>query len=415
MEVQLDLNLGDTEAGDLGTLEYNTGSGWVAVPVDGIVSVPAGMTQFDVRIASIDDEVYEGPENFTVDVTGLGPVQGTDTGTATIVDDGTGPGPDPDDDRPGVTISDAGVINEGDTANFVVTLANVSEDDVQVELSLNLGDTEAGDLGSLEYNTGSGWVAVPVDGVVTVPAGLTEFDVRIASIDDEVYEYSENFTVDVTGLGPVQGADTGTATIVDDGTGPEPDPDDDRPTVSISDAGTINEGDTANFVVSLTNASEAPVEVQLDLNLGDTEAGDLGTLEYNTGSGWVAVPVSGVVTVPAGLTEFDVRIASIDDEVYEGPENFTVDVTGLDLFKALTRAQPLSSMTVQDQTQIRTTTAQRFLLATLARLTKVTLPTSLSRSLTSLKLRFRFSLLLTLVTPKQATSALSNTTLAQVG
>ncbi|MFV8406585.1 beta strand repeat-containing protein, partial [Vibrio harveyi] len=329
VEVQLDLNLGDTEAGDLGTLEYNTGSGWVAVPVDGVVTVPAGLTEFDVRIASIDDEVYEGPENFTVDVTGLGPVQGTDTGTATIVDDGTGPGPDPDDDRPGVTISDAGVINEGDTANFVVTLANVSEDDVQVELSLNLGDTEAGDLGTLEYNTGSGWVAVPVSGVVTVPAGLTEFDVRIASIDDEVYEGPENFTVDVTGLGPVQGSDTGTATIVDDGTGPDPDPDDDRPTVSISDAGTINEGDTANFVVSLTNASESPVEVQLDLNLGDTEVGDLGTLEYNTGSGWVAVPVDGIVSVPAGMTQFDVRIASIDDEVYEGPENFTVDVTGL--------------------------------------------------------------------------------------
>ncbi|MGF1891460.1 VWA domain-containing protein [Vibrio campbellii] len=329
VEVQLDLNLGDTEVGDLGTLEYNTGSGWVAVPIDGVVTVPAGLTEFDVRIASIDDEVYEGPENFTVDVTGLGPVQGTDTGTATIVDDGTGPGPDPDDDRPGVTISDAGTINEGDTANFVVSLTNASEAPVEVQLDLNLGDTEAGDLGTLEYNTGSGWVAVPVGGVVSVPAGMTQFDVRIASIDDEVYEGPENFTVDVTGLGPVQGFDTGTATIVDDGTGPDPDPDNDRPTVSISDAGTINEGGTANFVVSLTNASEAPVEVQLDLNLGDTEAGDLGTLEYNTGSGWATVPDNGVVSVPAGLTEFDVRIASIDDEVYEGPENFTVDVTGL--------------------------------------------------------------------------------------
>ncbi|AUV86143.1 Calx-beta domain-containing protein [Vibrio campbellii] len=329
VEVQLDLNLGDTEAGDLGTLEYNTGSGWVAVPVDGVVTVPAGLTEFDVRIDSIDDEVYEGPENFTVDVTGLGPVQGTDTGTATIVDDGTGPDPDPDDDRPTVSISDAGTINEGDTANFVVSLTNASESPVEVQLDLNLGDTEAGDLGTLEYNTGSGWATVPVDGVVTVPAGLTEFDVRITSIDDEVYEGPENFTVGVTGLGPVQGTDTGTATIVDDGTGPDPDPDDDRPTVSISDAGTINEGETANFVVSLTNASEAPVEVQLGLNLGDTEAGDLGTLEYNTGSGWIAVPIDGVVTVPAGLTEFDVRIASIDDDVYEGPENFTVDVTGL--------------------------------------------------------------------------------------
>ncbi|WP_182039920.1 hypothetical protein, partial [Vibrio alginolyticus] len=72
-----------------------------------------------------------------------------------------------------VTISDAGTINEGDTANFKVTLSNASESAVQVELGLNLGDTETGDLGTLEYNTGSGWVAVPNDGVVTVPAGQT--------------------------------------------------------------------------------------------------------------------------------------------------------------------------------------------------------------------------------------------------
>ncbi|TMX51140.1 hypothetical protein, partial [Vibrio alginolyticus] len=108
-------------------LEYNTGSGWVTVPNDGVVTVPAGQTEFDVRIASIDDAVYEGPEDFSVTVTGIGAVQGSDTGTATIVDDGTGPGPDPDDDRPSVTITDAGTINEGDTANFKVTLSNASE------------------------------------------------------------------------------------------------------------------------------------------------------------------------------------------------------------------------------------------------------------------------------------------------
>ncbi|HHX8320923.1 TPA: Calx-beta domain-containing protein, partial [Vibrio alginolyticus] len=328
-QLELGLNLGDTEVGDLGTLEYNTGSGWVAVPNDGVVTVPAGQTEFDVRIASIDDAVYEGPEDFSVTVTGIGAVQGSDTGTATIVDDGTGPGPDPDDDRPSVTITDAGTINEGETANFKVTLSNASESTVQVELGLNLGDTEVGDLGTLEYNTGSGWVAVPNDGVVTVPAGQTEFDVRIASIDDAVYEGPEDFSVTVTGIGAVQGSDTGTATIVDDGSGPGPDPDDDRPNVTISDAGTINEGETANFKVTLSNASESTVQVELGLNLGDTEAGDLGTLEYNTGSGWVAVPNDGVVTVPAGQTEFDVRIASIDDAVYEGPEDFSVTVTGI--------------------------------------------------------------------------------------
>ncbi|MFH4556112.1 Calx-beta domain-containing protein [Vibrio diabolicus] len=328
-QVELGLNLGDTEVGDLGTLEYNTGSGWVAVPNDGVVTVPAGQTEFDVRIASVDDAVYEGPEDFSVTVTGIGAVQGSDTGTATIVDDGSGPDPDPDDDRPSVTINDAGTINEGETANFKVTLSNASESSVQVELGLNLGDTEAGDLGTLEYNTGSGWVAVPNDGVVTVPAGQTEFDVRIASIDDTVYEGPEDFSVTVTGIGAVQGSDTGTATIVDDSSGPGPDPDDDRPSVTITDAGTINEGDTANFKVTLSNASESSVQVELGLNLGDTEAGDLGTLEYNTGSGWVTVPNDGVLTVPAGQTEFDVRIASIDDAVYEGPEDFSVTVTGI--------------------------------------------------------------------------------------
>ncbi|MGR5437789.1 Calx-beta domain-containing protein, partial [Vibrio owensii] len=302
----------------------------IAVNPDGSfeVSVPANDTSYSVTINTTDDDIFEGAETFELSGSTLN--QNTEqSGAVTILDDGTGPGSDPDDDRPTVSISDAGTINEGDTANFVVSLTNASEDDVQVELGLNLGDTEVGDLGTLEYNTGSGWVVVPNNGVVTVPAGLTEFDVRIASIDDEVYEGPENFTVDVTGLGAVQGADTGTATIVDDNTGPGPDPDDDRPSVSISDAGTINEGDTANFVVSLTNASEDDVQVELGLNLGDTEVGDLATLEYNTGSGWLAVPNDGVVTVPAGLTEFDVRIASIDDEVYEGPENFTVDVTGL--------------------------------------------------------------------------------------
>ncbi|WP_172605898.1 Calx-beta domain-containing protein [Vibrio sp. T9] len=329
VQVELGLNLGDTEAGDLGTLEYNTGSGWVTVPNDGVVTVPAGQTEFDVRIASVDDAVYEGPEDFSVTVTGIGAVQGSDTGTATIVDDGSGPGPDPDDDRPSVTITDAGIINEGDTANFKVTLSNASESTVQVELGLNLSDTEVGDLGTLEYNTGSGWVAVPNNGVVTVLAGQTEFDVRIASVDDAVYEGPEDFSVTVTGIGAVQGSDTGTATIVDDGSGPGPDPDDDRPSVTITDAGTINEGDTANFKVTLSNASESSVQVELGLNLGDTEVGDLGTLEYNTGSGWVAVPNDGVVTVPVGQTEFDVRIASIDDAVYEGPEDFSVTVTGI--------------------------------------------------------------------------------------
>ncbi|WP_031782707.1 Calx-beta domain-containing protein, partial [Vibrio natriegens] len=251
------------------------------------VSIPIGEQSFTVSLDTVDDDIYEGPETFTL--TGTTADQTTPvSGTATVLDDGTGPGTDPDDDRPSVSISDAGIVDEGDIASFTVSLSNASEDAVQVQLTLNPGETEAGDLGTFEYNTGSGWVTVPVDGVVSVPAGMTEFDVRVASTQDEVYEGAEDFSVTVTGVDVVQGSDTGLATIVDDGSGPEPDPDDDRPSVSISDAGIVDEGDIATFTVSLSNASEAAVQVQLTLNPGETEAGDLGTLEYNTGSGWVS-------------------------------------------------------------------------------------------------------------------------------
>ncbi|WP_303621065.1 Calx-beta domain-containing protein, partial [Vibrio natriegens] len=285
----------------------------------------AGQTDLKLFVPTTDDDVYEGDETFTVAVQGATGALGTDTALGIIYDGGNGPGPNPDDDRPSVSISDAGTVDEGATATFTVSLSNPSEGAVQVQLVLNLDETEVGDLGTLEYYTGSSWEEVPGDGIVTVPAGMTEFDVRIATIDDEVYEGPEDFSVTVNGLGAVQGTDTGLATIVDDGTKT----DDDRPTVSISDAGTIDEGNFATFTVSLSNASEAAVQVQLTLNPDETVAGDLGTLEYNTGSGWVAVPVGGVVTVPAGMTEFDLRIESIDDGVYEGPEDFSVTVTGL--------------------------------------------------------------------------------------
>ncbi|MBR9873517.1 MAG: calcium-binding protein, partial [Vibrionaceae bacterium] len=209
------------------------------------VSLPIGEQSFTVSLDSVPDDIYEGPEIFTL--TGATPDQTTPaSGTATILDDGTGPGANPDDDRPSVSITDAGIVDEGDSASFTVSLSNASEDEVQVQLTLNPEETEVGDLGTLEYNTGSGWVSVPVGGLVTVPAGMTEFDVRIATIGDEVYEGPEDFSVTVTGVGAVQGTDTGLATIVDDGTLI----DDDRPSVSISDAGTIDEGNTATFTVT---------------------------------------------------------------------------------------------------------------------------------------------------------------------
>ncbi|MFA0688387.1 hypothetical protein AB4616_25015, partial [Vibrio sp. 10N.222.49.A10] len=66
----------------------------------------------------------------------------------------------------------------------------------------------------------------------------------------------------MTGVTGVNGTDTSDLTITDDGTGPvdpgTPNPDD-RPSVSIEDSKSINEGSTASFDVTLTKAAAVDV------------------------------------------------------------------------------------------------------------------------------------------------------------
>ncbi len=160
----------------------------------------------------------------------------------------------------------------GSTALFTVNLSAAADTATTVKLTLNAGDTEAGDIGTLEYFDGTNWVGVPADGIVSLAAGTTALQLRVQTNDDSVYEGAESFSVAVTGQTGTTGTATGNATIVDDGTGPGPNPDDDRPSVSMSNAGTLNEGSTALFTVNLSAAADTATTVKLTLNAGDTEA-----------------------------------------------------------------------------------------------------------------------------------------------
>ncbi|MCX0450312.1 Calx-beta domain-containing protein, partial [Aeromonas veronii] len=127
---------------------------------------------------------------------------------------GTGPGPNPDDDRPSVSITNAGTLNEGSTALFTVNLSAAADTATTVKLTLNAGDTEAGDIGTLEYFDGTNWVGVPADGIVSLAAGTTALQLRVQTNDDSVYEGAESFSVTVTGQTGTTGTATGNATIV---------------------------------------------------------------------------------------------------------------------------------------------------------------------------------------------------------
>ncbi len=354
LTINLGLDLGTAEAGDLGTLtvtyvDSNGATQTLTVDGDGNVTVPAGVTSLTVTVATTDDSVYEGDETFSLKVTEAGGVTTNGstgvTGNATIVDDGsvTPPGGTPDDDRPTLSVTDAGEVSEGSNAVFTVGLTHATEAPLTINLGLDLGTAEAGDLGTLtvtyvDSNGATQTLTVDGDGNVTVPAGVTSLTVTVATTDDSVYEGDETFSLKVTEAGGVttNGSTgvTGNATIVDDGsvTPPGGTPDDDRPTLSVTDAGEVSEGSNAVFTVGLTHATEAPLTINLGLDLGTAEAGDLGTLtvtyvDSNGATQTLTVDGDGNVTVPAGVTSLTVTVATTDDSVYEGDETFSLKVT----------------------------------------------------------------------------------------
>ncbi|MCF6453425.1 VWA domain-containing protein [Vibrio sp. MMG022] len=312
----------------------------VAVNQDGTfdVTVPANDTTYSVTLNTTDDDVFEGPETFTL--SGSTSTQNTPAqGTGTIVDDGSGPGPDPDDDRPVVASISNATVNEGDPATLDVTLSNPSATGTVVSMTLADGTADGGvdyteTSVTITYADNSTQVvAVNPDGTfdVTVPANDTTYSVTVNTIDDDVFEGPETFILSgttSTQSTPAQGA----GTIVDDGTGPGPEPDDDRPTVaSITDA-TVSEGDPATLDVTLSNPSTTDTVVSMTLSDGTADGGvdysDTSvTITYADNSTQVvAVNPDGTfdVTVPANDTTYSVTVNTTDDDVFEGPETFTL-------------------------------------------------------------------------------------------
>ncbi|MGQ4530847.1 cadherin domain-containing protein [Vibrio cholerae] len=299
------------------------------------VTVPTNTNSFSVQVSTIDDNIYEGNETFTLSGAGTNSIV---TGTATITDDGSNGGTD---DRPVVSGISSPTVSEGESATFDVSLSNASTTATTVTLTL-AGESATknvdfnGTSVSVIINGVSKPVSVNDDGTfsVDVPANTTTFSVSVETTDDDVYEGSESFTLSgYTESQTSANEVTGTATITDDGsvTPPGGTADDDRPSVSTISSPTVSEGDSATFDVSLSNASTTATTVTLTL------AGESATKNVDFNGTSVSVIINGVskpvsvnddgtfsVDVPANTTTFSVSVETTDDDVYEGSESFTL-------------------------------------------------------------------------------------------
>ncbi|MCR3973674.1 hypothetical protein NUK55_21700, partial [Aeromonas veronii] len=280
-----------------------------------VITIPVGSSSANSEPVPVraDDAYQQGNETLSVSISGISGGNYESVTTAgsvsnTVVDDS---------DVTTVTLRGPGSVVEGEaTAAYTVTLSNAAPVGSIVTLSYT-------------YTTASGADITETTQAVIGADGKTAM-FSIATLVDSTYEGNEIFEVSVSGIQVPAGtlgfekldlSDAKIKTIITD--------DADRPTLAVSNAGDVNEGSNAVFNVSLSNATEAPLVINLGLVYGTAEAADLGTMTvtYVDGNGQtqtLTVATNGDVTVPAGVTSLTVTVATTDDSVYEGDETFSL-------------------------------------------------------------------------------------------
>ena len=307
---------------------------------DGTYTVTAGESSLKVYVQTIDDEELEISEEFVLH----GKTEFMNesvSGKGTIIDDGSAPdGDDPDnisDDDRKIEINNI-TVEEGSNAIFTVTLPNSTEEyKITFKPITNLS-AEVEDIGSPIVVKDSQDIEIVLnsDGTYTIPAGETSLKVLVPTVDDEIYEKSEQFQL--TGQTEFMSSPViGIGTIIDDGSeqdGDDPDGDlppakrvdDDRPTMTIKDI-RVEEGSNAIFDVSLSNRADQEYTVRFNTTTNLTaEAGDIGSpIVVKDSKGTVITQNNnGSYTVPVGETNLQVLVPTIDDEEFEVSEDFTL-------------------------------------------------------------------------------------------
>ncbi|WP_396212917.1 beta strand repeat-containing protein, partial [Flavobacterium sp.] len=256
-------------------------------PLTTIVIIPAGQTTTTVSIPTANDLIDEPTEAFTVNgnVTSSNTSNSNDTGIVTITDNNP---------LPTFTISDVTVI-EGDLATVTISLTNPSYLDTVIDILT----TEVSATSAEDY--------IEVTTTITIPASQTTTTILITTVEDGINEPSEILNVNGTSTSgnTANNNDSGTVTITDD---------DPKPIFTVSDV-TVEEGDIANVIVSLSGQSSVDTVIAIvTTNVTATSLED-----YTS--------VTTTITIPTGQLTASISIQTASDNIDEQNETFSVDGT----------------------------------------------------------------------------------------
>ncbi|HDS1205620.1 TPA: retention module-containing protein [Shewanella algae] len=267
------------------------------------ITIAAGQTSGTVTVDAPSDDVFVDAETLTVGIDSAqgGNFENLDTSdtASTLVNDTT--------DTVFAQISvDKTSVAEGGEITYTVTLVDANGNPVtlpsgaSVTLALDWsGTASAADVDNLPPS-------------VTI-TGDSQQSFTVNTINDGVYENSENLSVAISGVTDVDnsleqleiGSNNSADTTILDAQ--------DAPVVGIvADQSSVTEGETAAFTVSIDQVADEDVVVNFTYS---------GVAE--DGSDFTGVAS---VTIPAGSTSVPLDISTINDGIYEGAEDFTVTI-----------------------------------------------------------------------------------------
>ncbi|VVM63834.1 immunoglobulin-like domain-containing protein [Pseudomonas fluorescens] len=186
-------------------------------------------------------------------------------------------------DTTNLSLSATGTVAEGGQITYTATLTNAAGSPVTVTLS-----------------NGS---------VITIDAGKTTGTVTVPAPADDVYKDAGSVQATITGTsgGGFENLVTSNTPAVTNVTDTV-----DTTTVSITGSSSVTEGQTASYTVSLNHPAQT--EVTLKIVYSGTAA---------DGSDFTGVYT---VKIPAGASSAQFNVATIDDKITEGTENFVVKI-----------------------------------------------------------------------------------------
>ncbi|WP_298047004.1 immunoglobulin-like domain-containing protein [uncultured Cardiobacterium sp.] len=165
---------------------------------------------------------------------------------------------------------------------------------------LTTTDPDAGD--SHTYTVSDARFEVSADGTLKLKAGQHL---------DYANEQEISLTVKATDQGGLSIEKNLTLHVADDPNYPAPQT---PPTATISGAASVNEGEAAEYTVTLDKASNQPVTMTLTLQHGETTESDLGS-------------ISKTLTIPAGETSAKVSLQTTADGIPENTEHYSLTIS----------------------------------------------------------------------------------------